>query len=148
MTSLTRRTVLSVSAAMLALPVAARAAPKHVTLFKNPQCDCCEGYAKYLRQNGFTVETTPTNDLASMSRRAGVPEGLDGCHISLIEGYVVEGHVPVAAIHKLLAEQPPFMAITLPGMPEGSPGMGGKKRATFTVYAVTADGEASIYLTE
>jgi hypothetical protein len=79
-------------------PLPALAAPMPVTLYKNPQCDCCEGYADYLRQNGFTVDVKPTNDLATLSHRAGVPEELDGCHISMIDGYVVEGHVPIAAI--------------------------------------------------
>jgi hypothetical protein len=148
MTPITRRTVLSLSAAALVLPVGARAASARVKLYKNPQCGCCEDYAAYLRQNGFSVEIIPTNDLASMSRRAGVPEELDGCHISVIDGYVVEGHVPIAAIRKLLAERPKINAITLPGMPEGAPGMAGAKRAPFTVYAVAADGHPSVYLTE
>src|SRR4051794_14154799 len=66
-----------------------------VVLYKNPQCSCCEGYADYLRQNGFKVEVKPTHDLAEISRKAGVPPKLQGCHTSFIDGYVVDGHVPV-----------------------------------------------------
>jgi hypothetical protein len=128
-------------------PLPALAAPMPVTLYKNPQCDCCEGYADYLRQNGFTVDVKPTNDLATLSHRAGVPEELDGCHISMIDGYVVEGHVPIAAIRKLLAERPAITAITLPGMPEGSPGMAGSKQAPFVIFAVVKDGTTSVYMT-
>ncbi len=147
MTMISRRAML-LCAAALALPVGAGAAPLPVTLYKNPQCDCCEGYAGYLRQNGFTVSVIPTFDLASISRRAGVPEALDGCHISMIDGYVVEGHVPITAIRKLLAERPSVKAITLPGMPTGSPGMVGQKQAPFTVYAVAEDGSTKVFLTE
>jgi hypothetical protein len=128
-------------------PLPALAAPMPVTLYKNPQCDCCEGYAAYLKQNGFAVDVKPTNNLATLSRRAGVPEELDGCHISMIDGYVVEGHVLIAAIRKLLTERPAIPAITLPGMPEGSPGMAGSKRAPFVVYAVARDGTASVFMT-
>lgn len=155
MTPITRRTALShtalslsAAAVAVALPQTARAAPMQVTLYKNPQCGCCDGYADYLRHNGFTVEAIPTNDLATLSRRAGVPEALDGCHISMIDGYVVEGHVPIAAIRRLLAERPQLKAITLPGMPEGSPGMAGTKQEPFTVYAVAANGSTSVYYTE
>jgi hypothetical protein len=128
-------------------PLPALAEATSVTLYKYPQCDCCEGYADYLRQNGFAVDVKPTNDLATLSRQAGVPEELDGCHISLIDGYVVEGHVPIPAIRKLLAERPAIKAITLPGMPEGSPGMIGSKRAPFVIYAVANDNTTSTFMT-
>lgn len=136
-------------ALLLASPLPAFAAATQVTLYKNPQCSCCEGYAAYLRDNGFDVEVKPSNDLAEISRNAGVPEQMEGCHTAFIEGYVVDGHVPVAAIKKLLAERPAIAGITLPGMPMGSPGMGGEKTGPFTVYAVTKDGKApTVYDTE
>ena len=116
------------------------AEPIHATLYKNPQCTCCEGYAAYLRQNGFEVEVKPTNDLAEISQKAGVPEKYQGCHTMFVEGYVVDGHVPVEVVRKLLTERPQIAGITLPGMPAGSPGMYGKKNGTFVIYAVTKDG--------
>jgi hypothetical protein len=118
------------------------AAPVRATLYKNPQCTCCEGYAQYLEQNGFQVDVNPTSDLAEISRNAGVPEALEGCHTMFVEAYVVDGHVPVEAIHKLLTEQPAIAGITLPGMPPGSPGMNGSKIGTWTIYAVSKNGEA------
>ena len=110
------------------------------TLYKNPSCTCCEGYAQYLDENGFQVDVRPTNDLAEISRNAGVPEELEGCHTMFAGGYVVDGHVPVEVVRKLLAERPQIAGITLPGMPSGSPGMGGSKAETWTIYAVTKDG--------
>src|SRR5712691_4809818 len=89
------------------------------TLYKNPQCSCCEGYADYLRSNGFEVTVKPTNDLATISHDAGVPEQFEGCHTMFIDGYVIDGHVPVDIVRRLLAERPPIAGITLPGMPPG-----------------------------
>jgi hypothetical protein len=115
------------------------ASPIPATLYKNPQCSCCEGYAQYLEKNGFKVDVKPTNDLAEISRNAGVPEDLEGCHTMFVGGYVVDGHVPAEVIRKLLAEKPAIAGITLPGMPSGSPGMTGGKTETWTIYAVTKD---------
>jgi hypothetical protein len=125
------------------------AAPIHAILYKNPQCSCCESYADYLRANGFDVEVKPTNDLAQISLKAGVPPQLEGCHTMFVEGYVVDGHVPADVIRKLLSEKPAIAGITLPGMPLGSPGMYGTKKETFTIYAVTKGGkEPTVYATE
>jgi hypothetical protein len=146
MSPFTRRTALAMLACAAPGATLAATAP-HVTLYKNPQCDCCEGYATYLRQNGFSVTVTPTNDLYLISRRAGFPEALDGCHISEIGGYVVEGHVPIAAIRKLLAERPAIRGISLPGMPPGSPGMAGAKQSPFVIYAIGHDGRSSVFMT-
>lgn len=119
------------------------------TLYKNPQCTCCEGYAAYLRQNGFAVDVKPTNDLAEISRKAGVPEQFQGCHTMFVDGYVVDGHVPVDVVKKLLSERPTVAGITLPGMPLGAPGMTGTKASTFTIYSVTKDGAPpKVYATE
>ncbi len=135
--------------ATVALPLPAVAAPTHTVLYKNPECSCCEGYAAYLRQNGFEVEVNATNDLAEISQKAGVPEKLQGCHTMFVEGYVVDGHVPVKVIRKLLSERPAIAGITLPGMPAGSPGMTGRKSEPFTIYAVNKDGAApTVYATQ
>ena len=132
-----------------ALPPSAVAAPTHAVLYKSPQCGCCEGYAAYLRQNGFVVDVKPTDDLAQISQKAGVPEALQGCHTMSVGGYVVDGHVPVKVIRKLLAERPAIAGITLPGMPAGSPGMTGTKTEPFTILAVVKNGGSpTVYATE
>jgi hypothetical protein len=76
-----------------------------------------------------------------------VPETLVGCHTMLIDGYVVEGHVPAAAIDKLLRERPVIRGISLPGMPDGSPGMTGAKAAPFTIYVIS-EGIPVVYTVE
>jgi hypothetical protein len=145
-----RRTLL-ISAPALALCApawarAAQAAPVEVTLYKSPDCGCCDGYADYLRRHGFAVTTVPTAELAEIGRKAGVPVELQGCHTSKVGGYVVEGHVPVEAIKKLLADRPAIKGIALPGMPLGSPGMSGAKSEPFTVHAIGSDGEHGIFM--
>jgi hypothetical protein len=136
------RALILVLAAFLMLGAATAQAQdaRKATLYKNPQCSCCEGYADYLRGNGFDVTVKPTNDLATISQKAGVPERLEGCHTMFIDGYVIDGHVPVDIVRRLLAERPPIAGITLPGMPPGSPGMVGTKAAPFVVYALPKDG--------
>ena len=129
----------------LALPLAALAAPLKAALYKNPQCTCCDDYAQYLRDNGFEVAVTPTDDLDRINRDAGVPQALAGCHTVLVDGYAVSGHVPVEAVRRLLAERPAIAGITLPGMPAGSPGMGGQKAGPFAIQAIARDGSTRIY---
>jgi hypothetical protein len=143
-----RRTFLGAALTLLTSTLHAVAAPIKAILYKNPQCTCCEGYAAYLRQNGFEVDVKPTNDLAEISRKAGVPEKYQGCHTMFVDGYVVDGHVPVEIVRKLLTERPAIAGITLPGMPNGSPGMTGEKTQTFVIYAVTKDGKPpTVYAT-
>ncbi len=128
-------------------PTFADDALREATLFKSPQCGCCEGYADYLRQNGFKVTVKPTHELPQMSRLAGIPENFEGCHLSVIDKYFVSGHVPVATVERLLTEKPEIAGITLPGMPQGSPGMSGTKNGPFTVYEI-GPGPAKVYAVE
>jgi hypothetical protein len=130
---------------MLATPQQANA--EEVTLYKNPQCGCCEEYADYLRANGFSVTVRPTHDLVAMSREAGVPDDFQGCHLAVIDRYVVSGHVPIGTVNRILAERPDIKGVTLPGMPMGSPGMNGAKVTPFTIYAIGA-GKPEVYAVE
>ena len=127
-------------AAATAAPASAAARPPAV-LYKNPQCSCCETHAEYLRQHGYQVEVKPSFDLVTIKRQNGVPEALDGCHTMLIGGYVVERHVPAAAVDRLLDERPAIKGISVPGMPAGSPGMlaPGESQRPLTVYEIATD---------
>ena len=122
----------------------AKAFAQEVTLYKNPQCQCCEGYAKYLRENGFDVKVKPTHKLVMMSGEVGLPDKLQGCHLAFVDGYFVSGHVPVATVNKLLTERPEIKGITLPNMPQGSPGMSGVKTEPFTIYSMDG-GKPQVY---
>lgn len=135
------------AAAALALGAPAGAVPAKplATIFKNPECACCEAYAEYLRKSGYKVKVIPTNDLALINQRQGIPAQLEGCHTMIVGGYFVGGHVPVKAINRLLSERPNINGITLPGMPAGSPGMSGPKMGPLKIYAVGKSGSAAVY---
>jgi hypothetical protein len=89
----------------------------------------------------------PTHDLPLLHRQHGVPEPLVGCHTTLVDGYVIEGHVPVRSVLRLLTEKPAIKGISLPGMPAGSPGMFGEKTEPFTIYEI-GDRPAKVYAVE
>ena len=118
-----------------------------VLLYKSPGCECCDGYAAYLGQHGFKVTVKETEKLAAISSQAGIPTELQGCHTSFIDGYVVDGHVPIEAVQKLLADRPAIKGLALAGMPTGSPGMPGPKNGPFTIYAIDKDGKSATYMT-
>ena len=128
-------------------PAMAADAAHRAQLFKNPQCECCEAYADYLRQNGFEVTVEATHDLPLIKHRFGVKEHLEGCHTTLIDGYVIEGHVPIAMINRLIEEHPTIRGISLPGMPAGSPGMMGEKEEPLVIYEI-GNGPEHVYGTE
>jgi hypothetical protein len=130
-----------------ATAIAAASAKPAIALFKNPGCGCCEDYAAYLRQHGFTVTVKESEKLAAMSTKAGIPGELEGCHLAFLGGNVVSGHVPIEVIDKLLAERPQIKGLALPGMPLGSPGMSGDKQEPFKVYAIGSDRKAELYMT-
>jgi len=119
------------------------AAADTVTLYKNPWCGCCEGWARHMEAAGFVVRRENVEDLGPVKRTAGVPVELEACHTALVEGYVVEGHVPAVAVRRLLRERPSVVGIAAPGMPAGSPGMPAPRPETYVVYAFEADGSVS-----
>ena len=117
------------------------------TMYKSPYCDCCEGHAAYLNKNGYDVTVVPTEDLSAMRRQRGISEQLEGCHMIVVGGYVVEGHVSAPVIDRLLKEKPKIIGVSLPGMPTGVPGMGGKKEGPLAVYEI-GPGKPKVYATE
>jgi hypothetical protein len=119
---------------------------ENVVLYASPSCGCCGQYADYLGAEGYTVDLQRTEDLDQIRSDAGVPEDAAGCHTTMIGDYVIEGHVPIEAITKILQEQPAIDGISLPGMPMGSPGMSGTKEGSFEILSFT-DGTVEPYTT-
>jgi len=110
--------------ASLALTRATAAEPAHIAVTKGPGCECCEGWAKHLRANGYAVSVTESDDLDGVKTKLGIPDDLRTCHTGQIGDYVLEGHVPAVAVAYLLREKPDGMiGLAVPGMPVGSPGM-------------------------
>ena len=112
-----------------------------MTLYKDANCGCCQKYVTYLRQHGFEVQAEDKGraEMAYLKQKHGVTS-LASCHTALIGGYVIEGHVPVAAIQKLLKQKPNIVGISVPDMPMNSPGMGEMQPGTLTVYSIPKAG--------
>lgn len=94
-----------------------------LTMYSSEGCMCCVKWAEYLEDNGVTVKINKVADLQSIKEEHNVPNRLSSCHTGIVDGYVVEGHVPVEDIRSLLAEQPDVIGVSVPGMPPNSPGM-------------------------
>ena len=143
---LTRRLMIAMTLATAASSGLAQERPR-ATLYKAPDCGCCEGYATYLRRNGIDVTSVASHDLPLIKKQHRVPEKLEGCHTTLIDNYVIEGHVPIGPVKRLLRERPSIRGISLPGMPDGSPGMTGVKTEPFTIFEID-DGAMRVYARE
>lgn len=120
-------------------------APVAIKVYKTPQCGCCKAWVKHLRDNGFKVETMDMPDLSLIKQKYGVTPALQACHTAVVNGYVVEGHVPADLITKLLKERPAVAGIAVPGMPSGSPGMEGALKARYDVLTFDRAGRSRVY---
>jgi len=115
-------------------PAIAQSAATVATVHLSPGCGCCRQYVEHLKRGRFIVRVEAHDDLAPLKLSARVPADLEACHTTLVDGYTVEGHVPSAAIRRLLAERPKLRGVAVPGMPAGSPGMEGATPETYTVF--------------
>lgn len=119
-----------------------------VKVHKSATCGCCQLWVEHLEKAGFTVEVHNSEDLNPIKAKLGVPYGRGSCHTAEIDGYIVEGHVPVQDISRLLRERPQGRGLVLPGMPAGSPGMempDGRVQP-YTVELVLPDGTTQPYV--
>jgi len=131
-------------AALLSLallhPAAALPTDEAVTVYRTPWCGCCHAWAEELEKAGYRVKTVIQEDLSQIRKLAGVPADMEGCHIAAIGEYFLEGHVPLEAIEMLQEENRPEIAgLAVPGMPQGSLGMGDDPSASYEVFAVSRD---------
>jgi hypothetical protein len=136
-----------VTAGIAATPVAgaAKTKPVAIKVYKTPECGCCKAWVKHLRDNGFQVETMDMPDLALVKQKYGVKPALQACHTAVVNGYVVEGHVPADVIKKLLKERPAIAGVAVPGMPSGSPGMEGGLKQPYEVLTFDRAGHSRVY---
>lgn len=119
---------------------------QEIVVYKTKTCGCCHVYTRYLDKEKANVKVVDVDDLSVIKNQYDVPSNLESCHTSLVGGYVVEGHIPLEVIEKLLAEKPSIKGIALPGMPSGSPGMPGPKTEKWAIYAIGNDGQVSEFM--
>ena len=76
-----------------------------------------------MRDAGFEVKVNNTSDVYPIKQEYRLPRGMGSCHTAIVDGYVIEGHVPANDVQRLLVEKPIARGLAVPGMPIGSPGM-------------------------
>ena len=119
---------------------------KTITVYKSPTCGCCVGWVDYLRDNGFRVETHNTDSIIDIKTKFGLTDGrLMSCHTAIIDGYVVEGHIPVDDIQRLINEKPDIVGIAAPGMPQMSPGMSSIEPKGYDVLSFDKSGNIGLF---
>lgn len=149
--SLTRRALLTRFA--MAAPVAAlipavvRAQARvPIEIYKDPGCGCCEKWVDHMKSNGFAPTVRNTSDVAAIKARYKVTNALESCHTGIVQGLVIEGHVPAEDVKRLLAAKPAgVIGLTIPGMPASAPGMDLTPFQPYTVLAFDAKGATTVF---
>jgi hypothetical protein len=147
--ALSRRAVLLGMAVLGGAPWAvAKTQTLTLQVWKDPNCGCCKEWVAHLEKNGFAAEVLDQGNNAAR-KRLGLPQKFASCHTALVQGYVIEGHVPAADIRRLLKEKPQALGLSVPGMPVGSPGMDGpdygSRRDPYQVLLVQKDGSSTVF---
>ncbi|EAU55197.1 DUF411 domain-containing protein [Mariprofundus ferrooxydans] len=119
-----------------------------VVMYKSPACECCSGWAEHMRKDGFSVTVNKRDDMDVIKAKYGITDKLASCHTAIVNGYVIEGHVPAADVERLLKERPAnVIGLTAPGMPMKSPGMQsvGQPPQDYDVLAFDKDGTTTVF---
>ncbi len=116
-----------------------------ITVYKSPACGCCSKWIAHLEANGFKVVAHDREDMTSVKIENGVRREFSSCHTAVIDGYVIEGHVPAEDIQRLLQDRPAVAGIAVPGMPIGSPGMEGPNPQAYDVVTFDAVGNTNVF---
>lgn len=119
-----------------------------VEVWKDPNCGCCKDWIAHVEANGLSVKAHDTGN-NPVRLKLGMPKSLGSCHTALVQGYVIEGHVPAREIQRLLKEKPAALGLAVPGMPVGSPGMDGPayngRKDPYDVLLVGRDGSSKVF---
>jgi hypothetical protein len=119
-----------------------------VDVYKTATCGCCANWVDHLRKHGFATTTTNVANMDGVHAKYNVPRQAQSCHTAVVEGYVIEGHVPAAEIERLLKERPDVVGLAVPGMPIGSPGMEGAGARPYNVLTFDKQGRAQVFSTQ
>lgn len=128
-----------------ARPSAVTAKKPTITVYKDPNCGCCKSWIEHLIKHGYRVDAKDTSEMTEIKRTLGVPPDLTSCHTGVVNGYLIEGHVPAADIARLLKEKPKVAGLAVPGMPMGSPGMEGPRTDHYKVLSFDKAGNTKTF---
>ncbi|QPK62316.1 DUF411 domain-containing protein [Methylomonas sp. LL1] len=144
-----KRLKMMVSTILLATSMtttAEEAVDREMTVYRSPTCGCCGKWIEHVSQNHFAIKDIVSDDMQAIKQKYGVPEKLASCHTAIVDGYVIEGHVPAADIQKLLQTKPKVVGISAPGMPMGSPGMEmGGRQDNYDVVSFDSAGNVQVF---
>lgn len=118
-----------------------------LTMYHGEGCECCVRWADYLRDHGVTVEEKLLDNPHDIKNEQDIPARLRSCHTGIVDGYVIEGHVPIEDIRRLLAERPEAIGISAPGMPPNSPGMDAPISREYHIILFDENENMSVYAT-
>lgn len=125
--------------------VSAGGKPIEMTVFRSPTCSCCGKWVQHMKQNGFAIKDIQSENMAVIKRKYAVPDDLQSCHTAIVDGHVVEGHVPAEDVRKLVQSGSVAYGASVPGMPVGTPGMEmGTKKDPFDVVQFEKGGKQSV----
>ena len=118
-----------------------------ITVYKSPTCGCCKEWVTYLQEEGFNVTAIDHDDVDSIKVKYGLTDPkLKSCHTAIVDGYIVEGHVPASDIERLLRTRPKnIKGLSAPGMPMMSPGMASRTPKDYDVLSFTESGDTTVY---
>ena len=118
----------------------------YATVYRSPECSCCGGWIKHLKAQGFRIKDFPTADMDLVKRQYNVPDNLTSCHTAIVNGHVIEGHVPADDIKRLLQDSPNTLGLSVPQMPVGTPGMEmGNQKDPFSVFSFDRNSRIAVF---
>ena len=134
-------------AQFISLPsVVAESLANEIKVYRSPSCNCCHKWIEHLEQNKFNVIDLFSHDMNSVKEAVKLPKQMRSCHTGIIEGYIIEGHVPAEDIQRLLSERPDIAGLSVPQMPLGTPGMEmGVRKDPFIVFQFNKQGKYSVF---
>lgn len=133
--------------AFLQLSTNDNAKTPEIVVYQSRTCGCCKKWVDHLKTSGLNPISKYVDDVAETKLKMNLPMKLASCHTAVVNGYIIEGHVPASAIHKLLAVKPAGVkGLAVPGMPMGSPGMEGSYKEPFNVLAFESNGSERIFM--
>jgi hypothetical protein len=122
------------------------AKPIDIVVYRSPTCECCGRWLEHLKKNNFNVKDIVTDDVQAIKNKYGVSEAMASCHTAIVDGYVIEGHVPANDIMKLLKNKPKIVGIAVPGMPSGTPGMEmGDRKDAYNVMSFDKENHYEVF---
>ena len=139
--------ILTIATLTFLLSACEQSLANEITVYKSPTCGCCTAWVDHLKAEGFEVTAINRDDMKSIKQQYGVSDKLASCHTAIIDGYVLEGHVPASDVKRLLKEKPTIIGLTAPGMPMKSPGMQaeGLPPKGYDVLAFDKQGKTSVF---